>query len=153
MLLLFLQTGFSLVMEMKEHDRDIFGKLVVQLYQHKLINSSNLINLFQHLFETVEEIIIDVPQGINHICKLLGKLVGGDIIDLLFLKESLSPHVVESGRAESILRELLKSICKESNAEKVKAVMEDNDIQLKDFIFAFDKEKKSKFSESVNFLV
>jgi len=75
-----LTDGFNYVLDLKDKQRESFGKLLMRLYQDAFINPQQISDALKAVLELSEDMGPDFPRMIEHLGILTATLIHGDVL-------------------------------------------------------------------------
>jgi len=110
-------------LEKKEKDRSKIIELFKQIIQVKLFTDDNIKEGLKDILEMIEEIEVDLPFSSKFISHIIGICIESELLPLGYLEESYI-HLVDTGKAEEMLKETFNAIVLVSDQDRLVEIYE-----------------------------
>lgn len=105
---IFVQAALNLVIEAKAKNITLLGELFAALFKEQLMNADGLLNGFQTMFESAQDLAIDVPGIYTNLGKLMGESFAKEHLTLKVIRSALEP-LRASDKAGVVMCETIKT--------------------------------------------
>ncbi|KAF2072657.1 hypothetical protein CYY_006036 [Polysphondylium violaceum] len=110
-------------LEKKEKDRSKIIELFKQIISVKFFSDDNIKEGLKEILEIIEDIEVDLPFSSKFISHIIGICIESELLPLGYLEESYI-HLVDTGKAEEMLKETFNGIVEASDQDRLVEIYE-----------------------------
>lgn len=114
--------GTMLAIEAKDKERDAFPKLLLKLYDLKMLKSKHFLAGFKSVLEYAEDMLIDIPLFLNHTAAIASPVLLQNALPMTDIID-IGSHLKDSGKLGQLFELLIKQMTKLADQEKVIKLM------------------------------